>query len=138
MYAIFEKITLSIKLKKFCLLSSLSKISFSNKGGSIMGLENSFEFIICAIFCPFISVELSSLISLILVLPFLLLSLNLVELLVLYLLHLVSFFSFLSYLSLSFFFFFLSFFFFSTFRNMVSIFSTFNTNNRYVYRIIQF
>ena len=55
----FWKITLSIKLKKFYLLPS----SFSNKGGSIMGLENSFKFIIFAIFCSSISMELSSLIS---------------------------------------------------------------------------
>ena len=57
----FWKITLSIKLKKFYLL--LSKTSFSKEGGFIMGLESSFKFIIYAIFCSFMSVELSSLIS---------------------------------------------------------------------------
>ena len=58
MYAIFEKLLYQL-LKKFCLLPS----SFSNKGGSIMGLESSFKFIIFAIFCSSISAELSSLIS---------------------------------------------------------------------------
>ena len=51
----FWKITLSIKLKKFCLLFSFFETSFSNEGGSIMGLENSFKFILSAIFCSSMS-----------------------------------------------------------------------------------
>ena len=64
----FWKITLSIKLKKFCLLPSSSnslllfKTSISVTSLS-MGLANSFKFIISAIFCLFMSVEFSSLIS---------------------------------------------------------------------------
>ena len=118
----FWKITLSIKLKKFCLLWS----SFYNEGGSIIGLENSFKFIIFAIFCSSISMELSSLISLI--------SCFIIFASVIKSCRVTGFTSTPSY-----FFFVFSFLSFLPFSHSVAwIIPTLDTNNRYFYRIFQF
>ena len=119
----FWKITLSIKLKKFCLLPS----SFSNKGGSIMGLENSFIFIISAIFCSSISMELSSLISCFTIFAFVVKSCSVTGFISTLFVYFCLFFLIFSFLS------------FFTFCSMVFIFSTLNiSSNKYFYRIFQF
>ena len=110
----FWKITLSIKLKKFCLLPSSSSNFLS------VGLENSFKFINSAIFHSFMSVEFSSLISLISFFTIFASVIKSCRFTGFYLCTILFYFHF--------FLFFLVFFFLSIIRNMVSIFFTFMTN----------
>ena len=63
MYAIFEKLLCQLNSRNSIYCSHYLKLLFLMKGGSIMGLESSFKFIISAILCSFMYVELSSLIS---------------------------------------------------------------------------